>query len=82
MTQDNASEFKLSIDITVTGLGDRYKADVVNDVLQELTNRIEFRNGTIQPGRVIDHRMDHNAVRVTVDLNRLTTQQLTPVHSS
>lgn len=70
-------EFRLSIDITVTGHTDSdMVAPLVNDAMQELVNRRDFRAGTIGVGRAIDHRHDFEAVRITVDVNRLSVKPL------
>ena len=70
-------EFRLSIDITVTGHRDSdLLAPLINDALQELVNRRDFRAGTIGVGRAIDHRQDFDQVRITVDVNRLSVKPL------
>lgn len=62
-------EFRLSIDVTVTGGHDGMQvAPLVNEALQELTNRMDFRGGTIQPGRAISHKRDFDTIAVTVDV--------------
>lgn len=71
----SAPEFRLSIDVTVRGSragGEGYcTSAIVCDALQELVNRLDFRNGTIQPGRVITHHRDHSDAIVTVDVATL-----------
>ena len=68
-------EFRMSIDVTVRGSsagGQGFTLSaVVCDALQELVNRLDFRNGTIEPGRVITHQRDHSALTVTVDVSTL-----------
>lgn len=68
-------QFQLRIEVNVTtgpGRGGVAVSNYVNDALQELTNRLDFRNGTMSPGRAFDCHLDHNDVHVTVDVNRLT----------
>ncbi|MBV7457320.1 hypothetical protein KW843_22760 [Acidovorax sp. sif1233] len=62
-------ELRLSIDVTVTGNTEgTHVAPFVNDALQELVNRMDFRTGTIQPGRAICHLRDHHDVQIRVDV--------------
>lgn len=71
-----ANELRLSIDVTVSGHTDsHYVAPMINDALQELTNRRDFRTGQLRPGRIVVHDLDHGAVRVTVDVNQLSLKQ-------
>lgn len=75
----NNSEFRLSIDLTVTGCGDgTLLAPLINEALQELVNRRDFRHGFIETGRAITHLHDHQAAKVTVDVNRLSIPASTP----
>lgn len=62
--------FKLRIEVDVTTIGDRPIDDAIADAMQELVNRRDFRHGTIQPGRVIHHTADFDAMVLTVDLMR------------
>lgn len=69
----NNREFRLSIDVTVTWTGEgMILSPLINEALQELVNRRDFRHGFIEPGRAITHLHDHQAVKVTVDVNRLS----------
>lgn len=72
-----SKEFRLSIDITITGHTDGQRvAPLVCDALQELVNRRDFRVGSIAQGRAVEHLIDHAATRVTVDVSRLTSADL------
>jgi hypothetical protein len=63
--------FHLGINVTVTGHTDaNLLAPLVNDAMQELVNRADFRAGTIGTGRVLTHERDFNSIKVTVDLVR------------
>lgn len=69
----NNREFRLSIDVTVTGGSEMMSvAPLINDAMQELVNRLDFRRGSIAAGRAVVHLHDHQAVKVTVDVNRLS----------
>lgn len=66
-------EFKLSIDVTVTGhREDQIITPLINDAMQELVNRRDFRVGAIDQGRAIEHSVDYGNVRVTVDVSRMS----------
>ena len=61
--------FHLGIKVTVTGHTDEHTlAPLVNDAMQELVNRADFRGGTIKPGRALTHERDHGAIKVMVDI--------------
>ena len=63
--------FHLGIKVTVTGYTDEDRlAPLVNNAVQELVNRADFRGGTIADGRVLTHKIDFNEVNVTVDIYR------------
>jgi hypothetical protein len=63
--------FHLDIKVTVTGHTDaNLLAPLVNDAMQELVNRADFRHGRIRQGRVLTHEHDHGEIKVTVDLMR------------
>lgn len=68
----------MSIDVTVrsssAGSQGLALSSVVCDALQELVNRLDFRNGTIKPGRVITHQRDHCDLTVTVDVSTLRVE--------
>ena len=61
--------FHLGIKVTVTGHTDANQlAPLVNDAMQELVNRADFRGGTIGQGRALTHERDHGAIKVMVDI--------------
>lgn len=71
--------FQLDIKVTVTGHNDStWVAPLVNDAMQELTNRFDFRAGTIRDGRALTHERDHGDIKVMVDLARRTEDIDTP----
>lgn len=66
--------FQLTLDIAVEGLSDgEHIAPYVNDAVQELVNRRDFRDGTISTGRALTHRIDFGRVCVSIDVDRSFT---------
>ena len=71
--------FQLGIKVTVTGHTDANTlAPLVNDAMQELVNRANFRHGRIGTGRVLTHERDHGAIEVTVDIVRESEDTAAP----
>lgn len=69
-------EFKLTIDVTIRGGIEKSSIPgYINDAVQELVNRQDFRRGNIKPGRVMDHYRNHEDVMVTVDVAHLFVQR-------
>ena len=63
--------FTLGIKVTVTGhTGANLVSPLVNDAIQELVNRADFKRGLIGVGRVLTHEIDYGKIQVTIDLER------------
>jgi hypothetical protein len=66
------TQIRIRLEIDVTGTtGNGLVSDLVNAAILELVNRKDFREGSIQQGRVIDHTSDFQDKRVTIDFYRL-----------
>lgn len=67
----NQIKIRLEIDVTGSFAPGSNIAMLVNDALQELVNRKDFRSGQLPQGRVIEHTHDFEDKRVTIDFYRL-----------
>ena len=64
-------QLKLRIEVDVLASHDGvFLSHLVNDVLAELVNRVDFKNGSINTGRAATHEFDFGSQVVTVDLFR------------
>ena len=76
-----STEFKLTIEVTLrasrgSSLGHMRIADAVCAAVGELVARRDFREGTIKPGRVIEHDYPHVGAVAVVDLTRMHVPSL------
>ena len=71
------STLKLRIEIEVVSRGSLVgtnQSAMVNDAIQELVNRRDFREGTLEQGRILTHRVDHESKTVNVDFYRMIVE--------
>ncbi len=68
-------DFVVNIRIVVSGLSEQSSpTSHVNDILQELVNRRDFRHGQLARGVYLKHSTDYDSVKTTLEVDHARLQ--------